>query len=748
MDSPSAVDIDSLLRHDAWLRAFVQRLAARDDADDVVQHTWLAALLRPVAARDLRAWLAAVAANFARTLHRGGRRRTARERDHLAGGADCAPSTADTVARLELQRLVAGAVCALPEPTRSVLLLHYHDGLAVGAIAQRLGMSEPAARKRLQRGRDAVREALARDLGPDWRSLGAVVAFADRAPWRRTLRTAWRPLLLSTTALVVAGAAIGMLAAGGATPAAAPRPTTNAVAAVATTGERQHTADVAAGTAVRERVEPQGAQGDGKPTGQTTFVGVRLRGRCVAAESGAPLAGVKVTARGVLPQSHPMADSLVQPSPKTTGADGSFEVAVAIPAGFVDLSLESTGRVQARDDFDAPRASTTELGDVAMRQGYPLRGRVLDERSQPVPKLDLETPVDVALTPSKGTRSMPATTDDAGRFHFECLPPGRIELRSDNQKSVRIVANEFEVLARPGGTEIEVRVVTLQSISGVVFDDAGRPAADVDVSIVDPKTLRQTGASTRSRADGSFELSRPENSADEARLETGRLTTPFEPTLHPDPVAWNSHGVRLRAVSAAAIAIVVRDDDGKPVERFRTQQAWEYRGTTTSTSAEVYVGVWRADGTFHGYCVRRGTTVFTVVPTDRSLSVGDVRFDGASLPAAPVELRVARLQPLTAEVVDAAGKPRAGLEVDVLDMRGTSNPDWFDDWRTGRNTTGGPAALRHATGKTGTDGKVALAAPRSCRDLQIVVRTKPPFLQPLTELPGDGQPLRVTVPAR
>src|SRR5262249_744275 len=198
----------------------------------------------------------AVAANFARTLHRGERRRAERERDHVdhvAAGGDHTPSTADAVARLELQRLVAAAVCALPEPVRTVLVLRYHDGLAVGAIAQRLGMSEPAARKRLQRGRDAVREALARDLGPDWRSLGCVLAFADRAPWRRTLRTAWRPLLLSTT-IVVAGATVGMLAAGGATPSAARVPmATNAVAAVATTGERQSTTHVAAATTVRAR---------------------------------------------------------------------------------------------------------------------------------------------------------------------------------------------------------------------------------------------------------------------------------------------------------------------------------------------------------------------------------------------------------------------------------------------------------------------------------------------------------------
>jgi hypothetical protein len=58
------------------------------------------------------------------------------------------------------------------------------------------------------------------------------------------------------------------------------------------------------------------------------------------------------------------------------------------------------------------------------------------------------------------------------------------------------------------------------------------------------------------------------------------------------------------------------------------------------------------------------------------------------------------------------------------------------------------AALRLATGKTDAGGNVALAAPRSCRDLLLVVRTKPPHTQPLTALPEDGKPLRVALPPR
>ena len=63
-------DLESLSAHGRWVWALARSLVGDDqEADDVVQDTWVAALRRPPRATDsagLRAWLARVARNFAR----------------------------------------------------------------------------------------------------------------------------------------------------------------------------------------------------------------------------------------------------------------------------------------------------------------------------------------------------------------------------------------------------------------------------------------------------------------------------------------------------------------------------------------------------------------------------------------------------------------------------------------------------------------------------------------------------------
>src|SRR5262245_996208 len=71
--------IDELLAHSAWVRRVAASLV-REDADDIIQSTWLAALERPPAAdTNLAGWLATVARNLVRNRARGGARRTSRE---------------------------------------------------------------------------------------------------------------------------------------------------------------------------------------------------------------------------------------------------------------------------------------------------------------------------------------------------------------------------------------------------------------------------------------------------------------------------------------------------------------------------------------------------------------------------------------------------------------------------------------------------------------------------------------------
>lgn len=109
----------------------MRTLAARlvfdaDERADLEQEVWHAALRRPAAdGVPLRAWLTGIARHLAALLHRGGVRRRRRER--AVARSDDAPSTADVVARSELQQRLLAAVNGLPSGMRDVVLLR-NDG--------------------------------------------------------------------------------------------------------------------------------------------------------------------------------------------------------------------------------------------------------------------------------------------------------------------------------------------------------------------------------------------------------------------------------------------------------------------------------------------------------------------------------------------------------------------------------------------------------------------------------------------
>ena len=153
---------DELLEHREFVRALARRLVFDEDqAEDVVQETWLAALRSPP--RDhsgLRAWLATVARNVARRLARSKRRREAREHD--AARPEVIGSAAEAVARVQWHRKVVDEVLELEEPSRSAVLRHFFEGLSPKEIATLDGLPASTVRVRLHRALDTLRARLDR----------------------------------------------------------------------------------------------------------------------------------------------------------------------------------------------------------------------------------------------------------------------------------------------------------------------------------------------------------------------------------------------------------------------------------------------------------------------------------------------------------------------------------------------------------------------------------------------------------
>lgn len=127
-------------------------------AEDVTQETFLRALQarhRLPEVRNPRAWLYRVATNVALNALR--RRRRFAWLPWRAGDEAChAPDVAEQVAG---QSALECALAALQPAYRAPLLLYAQYGLSPAEVAEALGLSEAAARKRIYRATEMFRQA-------------------------------------------------------------------------------------------------------------------------------------------------------------------------------------------------------------------------------------------------------------------------------------------------------------------------------------------------------------------------------------------------------------------------------------------------------------------------------------------------------------------------------------------------------------------------------------------------------------
>lgn len=130
--------------------------APRQEADDLVQDVFLAALSRMHTLREPGAfvkWIAAIARNRARMLHRGSRRLVALPDDIPD------PAAAPPAGELRVEDVLA-AIQRLPEAYREPLVLRLVEGMSGAEIAERTGLTPGSVRVNLHRGMKQLREEL------------------------------------------------------------------------------------------------------------------------------------------------------------------------------------------------------------------------------------------------------------------------------------------------------------------------------------------------------------------------------------------------------------------------------------------------------------------------------------------------------------------------------------------------------------------------------------------------------------
>ncbi len=146
------------------LRAMLRELYAREEANDLVQQTFLQ-LHRARADFDqrqaLKPWLFTIAMNLKREYFRRHKRRPERSLEAQVG---LEPAVAALGAeRVDARRTLARALLELPRDQREVIELHWFDELEFPEVAQVVGASVSAVKVRAHRGYVRLRRALGDD---------------------------------------------------------------------------------------------------------------------------------------------------------------------------------------------------------------------------------------------------------------------------------------------------------------------------------------------------------------------------------------------------------------------------------------------------------------------------------------------------------------------------------------------------------------------------------------------------------
>lgn len=492
-----------LLDQQDWMLRLARSLVRGDeDAQDLVQRTWLAVLRRPPEhLRSVRSWLRTVMVNQARVEHRGNQRRADREAQVTAQEPAAAPD--EFLAKAEMLQRVGKLVLELDEPFRTALVLRYQEGLSTAEIARQTKVATVTVRTRIKTGLDRIRARMDQSCG------------GNRAAWASVLIRGRSVASVATLGWLVVASAV---AASIAVPLWLSHPDTEleapleaqvvevqdapraSIEGVAPEQERQ----AAAASPVQHH---QGSVQEAEPTPAP----VVLQGRLVDSDRN-PIEGVSVLAR---PSSTEEPDAVVR-----SDEDGRFTLRVPVDeewreAGRQPLHLTAE-HVAWRSWVNREYCSIhgEDYGEIVLKPGCAIRGRVIDEFGSPVAGAVVAAcrPSPIReWAPLRGDRmSVSETSSDSdGEFLLIGIPPGTWRVWANTHFSQFAWSDTISlgIADLHGNVVLQLQPLPPEHILELeLVDEAGHPFAEQQFSFRQMSRQYQYASSAHTGPDGRLRL--------------------------------------------------------------------------------------------------------------------------------------------------------------------------------------------------------------------------------------------------
>ncbi|MEQ8766423.1 MAG: carboxypeptidase-like regulatory domain-containing protein [Planctomycetota bacterium] len=478
-----------------------------------------------------------------------------------------------------------------------------------------------------------------------------------------------------------------------------------------------------------------------------------VRGRCIAAESGEPLAGCTVKFDGRPGNSAKMAlhgpVDWEDPEPVVTGGDGVFFIEFeAVPPYQHTLDIQCEGRVPRTGRWGAfEPGEVDDLGDIELSFGAIVQGRVVDTEGQPAERVgvsvqNLPLPIRSGMA-ANNSRSGWSEAD--GRFEVRvAVPHGTWPVRISGRGFRAVSPDSITVEEGREVVELEVVVERMESIEGYVVDETGAPLE----SRVYLKT--SAGGSFWTKKDSTFTV----YGSGEPVGFGCEHPEGYEPFETEETYEWGSRGVRLTMQKALSFELTVVDAETKePIEDYSVQCF--AKRARWSSNREARLGGHHPGGVLTVDSVWRGDCLLRVIPKSREYWISDtIEFVSEDPGIEAMTVALQRMLPTSVRVELQDGTPISGSEVELIlpteqpitaEDRFIQEPHQNVDAFFDRN--GGPRPQKMSSGRTDSNGIVGLLRVPTAE--VFAVRALGPGHRPAAlngQLPPPpGTPLVITV---
>lgn len=709
-------NIESLLRHQNWVRALARSLVADPSrAEDVAQQTMLEAITKaPSDLRQPKGWLAQVARNVARGFSRTDRRRIAREQEVATSDTEHA-DPADAMHRASAHKSLVDAVFALDEPYHTVVVLRYFEDLEPQQIATQVGRPVSTVRTQLQRGLQQMRDKLDQGFG-DRRAWHAAIlplfareqvaagvpilsgvgltAIGSLAMWK----------ILTPVVALIAALFVGFQTIWAEAPAA-PSNGSNAPLSVAVASQGVDETPVEATTRTKPNVVIA------KPTmAAPPAAGFRAR---VVSLDGTPLVGMEMTYHDHrLPRL--VGNMLVHNQTSVRIDQEGLRDMLSTRAG-IESFAASYGRyadvvtaLLSGEQVDRPTAVTNGLGEFTFereevqdhlrteRAGWMIYGKgtlfggdglvyvvgpavdvsghIVDSHGKPIDRAYVSVGFTLHNLPGYGQqlgegpyRSWNANTGADGSFQLGLIP--KHSAIHVNASKSRYVGHEVTATDIHGPVRWELkRKPNQEMIAGQVLLSDGQPAVAA--------TVLFGGARGKCDAQGKFEMARRYTSGNPPLLAYRRGLQPairpdFAKDLKSDPSAARDIVLRLGPETLEISGRVVNAND-QPIQGVKVLLVDGVQDGNASQWIESVLGnqsnkgeVTGRDGsfTFRGLAARN-YTIRAI--DDRAVAIVESNPTRAGTTGLQLRFTSDAVRHLDGQVIDRHGQPIAGVNVKLL----------------------------------------------------------------------------------